>query len=99
MDDLHDLLQGHVDNGSIPGAVALVARGDRTNAAGAGSVAVGSAPMGRASIFRLASLTQPITPAPGVMVVDDGRITLGGPGGPWLPERGQPEVLRTPSSA
>lgn len=27
MTDLHDILQAHVGNGSVPGAVALVARG------------------------------------------------------------------------
>src|SRR5260221_8656508 len=99
MDDLHDLLQGHVDNGSIPGAVALVARGDRTNAAVAGSVAIVSAPMGRASIFRLASLTKPITAAAVMMLVDDGRITLDDPVDQWLPELANPNVVRTPASA
>ncbi len=99
MDDLHDILQGHVDNGSIPGAVALVARGDRTNAAVAGYVAIGSAPMGRASIFRLASLTKPITAAAVMMLVDDGRITLDDPVDQWLPELANPKVVRTPASA
>ena len=99
MDDLHDILQGHVDNGSIPGAVALVARGDRTNVAVAGSVAIGSAPMDRASIFRLASLTKPITAAAVMMLVDDGRITLDDPVDQWLPELANPKVVRTPASA
>ncbi len=99
MDDLHDILQGHVDNGSIPGAVALVARGDRTNVAVAGYVAIGSAPMDRASIFRLASLTKPITAAAVMMLVDDGRITLDDPVDQWLPELANPKVVRTPASA
>ena len=99
MDDLHDILQGHVDNGSIPGAVALAARGDRTNVAVAGSVAIGSAPMDRASIFRLASLTKPITAAAVMMLVDDGRITLDDPVDQWLPELANPKVVRTPASA
>src|SRR5258708_28189904 len=98
MDDLHGLLQGHVDNGSIPGAVALVARGDRTNAAVAGSVAIGSAPMGRASIFRLPSLTKPITAAAVMMLVDDGRVTLAYPVDQSLPHLANPEGLPTPSS-
>jgi hypothetical protein len=29
MSNLHAILQTHVSNGSVPGAVALVARGDR----------------------------------------------------------------------
>jgi hypothetical protein len=38
---LHDTLQIHVSNGSVPGAVGLVARGDQTEVAAVGSIAVG----------------------------------------------------------
>jgi CubicO group peptidase (beta-lactamase class C family) len=99
MDDLRDILQGHVDNGSIPGAVALVARGDRTDVAVVGSVAIGGAAMDRASICRIASLTKPITAAAVMMLVDDGRITLDDPVDRWLPELANPKVVRTPASS
>ena len=41
MSKLHDILQPHVDDGSVPGAVGLVARGDRVEVEAAGSVDVG----------------------------------------------------------
>jgi len=98
MADLHDLLETHVAAGSIPGAVALLARGDRTEAAAVGSAAFGGAPMASDSIFRLASITKPITAAAVMMLVEDGRIALDDPVARWLPELAQPSVVRTPDS-
>ena len=99
MSDLHDVLQTHVSNGSVPGAVGLVARGDRVEAAAAGSADVdGTSPMARDSIFRVASITKPITASAVMMLVDDGRIALEEPAGQWLPELASPAVVRTPAS-
>src|SRR6201996_2581942 len=98
MADLHALLEPHVAAGSIPGAVALLARGDRTEAAAVGSAAFGGAPMTGDSIFRLASITKPITAAAVMMLVEDGRIALADPVGRWLPELAAPRVVRTPAS-
>src|SRR5215510_6872679 len=99
MSDLHDVLQTHVSNGSVPGAVGLVARGDRVEAAAAGSADVdGTPPMARDSIFRVASITKPITASAVMMLVDDGRIALEEPAGQWLPELASPAVVRTPAS-
>lgn len=99
MADLRDLLEGYTRSGTVPGAVALVARGEATEAAVAGSVAVGGAPMTRDSIFRLASITKPITAAAVMMLVEDGRLALDDPVGRFLPEIADPEVVRTPGSA
>ena len=99
MADLHDLLVGYVSDGSIPGAVGLVARGDNAEIAVVGSAAVDGAPMTRDSIFRLASITKPITAAAVMMLVEDGRIALHDPVDEWLPELAQPNVVRTPNSA
>ena len=74
MSNLHDILQTHVSNGSVPGAVALVARGDRVEVQAAGCADVdGTCPMGRDSIFRIASITKPITAAAVMMLVEDRR--------------------------
>jgi len=99
MADLHDILQAHVDSGSIPGAVGLVARGNDAEVAVVGSIALGGAPMARNSIFRFASITKPITAAAVMMLIDDGRISLGDPVDGWLPELAEPLVARTPASA
>ena len=46
MTDLHSVLAAHVENGSVPGAVGLVARGDQIEVAAVGSASVGGVPMG-----------------------------------------------------
>jgi len=100
MSNLHDILQTYVGNGSVPGAVGLMARGDRVEVAAAGSADVdGTTPMARNSIFRIASITKPITAAAVMMLVEDGRIALEDPVRQWLPELASPAVVRTPASA
>ena len=99
MSNLHDILQTYVGNGSVPGAVGLMARGDRVEVAAAGSADVGgTSPMARDSIFRVASITKPITAAAVMMLVEDRRIALEDPVRQWLPELASPAVVRTPAS-
>ncbi|MCX4880655.1 serine hydrolase [Streptomyces sp. NBC_00847] len=99
MSDLHDILHQHVDRGTAPGAVALVARGDDVEVVTVGSLDTeGSAPMARDSIFRIASITKPITAAAVLMLVEEGLLGLDSPVQEWLPELAKPSVVRTPSS-
>jgi CubicO group peptidase (beta-lactamase class C family) len=55
--------------------------------------------MARDAIFRIASITKPITAAAVMMLVEDGRIALDDPVDQWLPELARPTVVRTPTSA
>ncbi|MEU8954804.1 serine hydrolase domain-containing protein [Streptomyces sp. NPDC048518] len=99
--ELRDVLEAHVGKGPgmAPGAVALVARGDRVEVRAVGAVdADGSAPMARDSLFRLASITKPIVAAAVLMLVEEGRLALDAPVARWLPELTSPSVVRTPSS-
>lgn len=99
MSELRDMLERHVRTASVPGAVALVAHGDRIEAQAVGSVDVeGSAPMARDSLFRFASITKPITAAAVLLLEQDGRIALDDPIDKWLPELAAPSVVRTPHS-
>jgi CubicO group peptidase (beta-lactamase class C family) len=99
MSNLHDVLQTHVSNGSVPGVVGLMARAGRVEVQAAGSVGVDDASaMARDSIFRIASITKPITAAAVMVLVEDGRIALEEPVGRWLPELASPAVVRTPAS-
>ena len=50
------------------------------------------------SLFRIASITKPITAALTMVLVQDGLLDLDGPVGDLLPELAQPRVLRTPGS-
>ena len=99
MSNLHDVLQTHVSNGSVPGVVGLMARAGRVEVQAAGSADVaGTCAMARNSIFRIASLTKPITAAAVMVLVEDGKIALEEPVGQWLPELASPTVARTPAS-
>ncbi len=93
---LTELLTRHT--GDLPGAVALVAHGDQVDAAAVGSAdAGGTVPMARDSLFRIASLTKPITAAALLLLADDGALALDDPVARWLPELASPVVVRTPS--
>jgi CubicO group peptidase (beta-lactamase class C family) len=97
-------LAGHVasgagDNGAgantVPGLVALVARGGRVHVACAGHKALGDGePIGRDAIFRIASLTKPIVGATAMLLIEDGAMALDDPVDRWLPELSDRRVLR-----
>ena len=82
------LLQEDVDQGRIPGAVALVARHGRL----AYLKAVGfrdrekRLPMTEDSIFRIASMTKPMVSVSVMMLAEEGRIRLVNPVSTYLPE-------------
>ncbi|MFD3696098.1 serine hydrolase domain-containing protein [Streptomyces sp. NPDC058646] len=99
MSELRSLLEAWVIDGTVPGAVALIARGDEVEAAAVGSLdTAGTAPMARDSHFRVASLTKPVTAAATMMLIEDGLLALDAPVARWLPELAAPVVVRTPSS-
>jgi len=92
MTNLQDLLQSAVGSDTVPGAAALVARGDELEIASAGELEPGS-------VVRIASITKPITAAAVMLLVDEGLVALEDPIARWLPELGSPRVVRTPQSA
>jgi CubicO group peptidase (beta-lactamase class C family) len=99
MTSLHDILDRHVSGGPVPGAVGLVARGDQAEVVSVGSAdAAGRVPMTRDSIFRIASISKPITAAAVLLLAQDGRLALTDPVERWLPELAAPMVVRTPAS-
>ena len=53
----------HVADETVPGLVALVARGDQVHVEALGSLSVGGPPVRRDSLFRIASITKPVTGA------------------------------------
>jgi len=59
---MHDTLLRHVDSGRLPGLVALINRRGAEHVDAIGTLAFDrTAPMRRDTIFRLASVTKPIT--------------------------------------
>ncbi len=81
-------LQEFVDTGKTAGAVVLIARGGKV----ASFDAVGyqnlesKTPMRKDTLFRIASLTKPVTCAAVMILVDQGRISLIDPVDKYLPE-------------
>ncbi|MFG2569589.1 serine hydrolase domain-containing protein [Streptomyces sp. NPDC048567] len=97
MSTLREVIEKHVHDGSIPGAVALVARDGRVEAVAVGSAGTDDGtPMARDSVFRIASLTKPVVAAAAMLLIEDGRIALDDPVARWLPELAAPVVVRTP---
>ena len=92
MTALQDLLDTTVASGAVPGAAALVARGEDIEIVAAGEVEPDS-------IVRLASTTKPITASAVMLLVDEGLVALDDPIARWLPELASPQVVRTPESA
>jgi CubicO group peptidase (beta-lactamase class C family) len=92
---LHTAMAGYVQRGDIPGIVTLIARGDdiHVNAVGT-KTAGGCEPMRRDTIFRIASITKPITAAAAMILVDDDMLRLNDPVERWLPELANRKVLR-----
>ena len=89
-------LAGHTSSGAVPGLVALVARGGQVHVTSAGHKAVGDdAPIGRDAIFRIASLTKPVTGVAALLLIQEGAMALDDPVERWLPELAGRRVLRS----
>ena len=95
LERLRQVLSRHVERGDLPGLVALVSRRGDVHVEALGTLSYGdSPPMRRDTIFRIASLTKPITAAATLMLVDDGRLALADAVERWLPELANRKVLR-----
>lgn len=92
---LHDTLAGHVASGDVPGLVALVSRRGETHVEAIGMQAAGgSNPMKRDTIFRISSMTKPITAAATMILIEECRLRLDEPVDRLLPELADRRVLR-----
>ncbi|MBB5775121.1 serine hydrolase domain-containing protein [Nonomuraea jabiensis] len=96
LDRMRQVLAGHVGSGAVPGLVALVGRGDETHVEALGTLhAGGTEPMRRDTLFRMASLSKPITAAAVMILVEECRLRLDDPVDEWLPELADRQVLRS----
>ncbi len=93
---LHDVLQGHVTRGDVPGLVSLVSRCGETHVEALGMQALdGTAPMARDTIFRIASMTKPIVAVAALMLIEECVFGLDDPVDRFLPELANPKVLKS----
>lgn len=88
---MHDVMNGYVERGEVPGVVTLVSR--------RGEVHVDCIGYPRDTIFRMASMTKPVTDVAVMILVEEGVIRLDDPVGNVLPELANPRVLRAIDAA
>ncbi len=85
---IHDTIQRHIDARDISGAVTLVARNGRIAYSGAMGVMdlESKKPMPKDAIFRIASMSKPVTGVAILMLVEEGKIRLTDPVSRFIPE-------------
>lgn len=92
---MRDVMAGHVERGDVPGLVTLVSRRGEVHVEALGMKAVGgNEPMRRDTIFRIASLTKPLTAAAAMILVEECRLRLDEPVDGLLPELAGRRVLK-----
>jgi CubicO group peptidase (beta-lactamase class C family) len=92
---LHHALAAHVASGDMPGIVSLVSRRGETRVEVLGTQSFGGTPMRRDTIFRIASMTKPITAAATLILVEECRLRLDDPVDAFLPELADRKVLKS----
>ena len=76
---LEELLFRHIEAGTIPGAVAVLASSDDVEVVAAGLASVGGEPMRDDAIMRIQSMTKVITSVAALRLVETGRLGLDDP--------------------
>jgi CubicO group peptidase (beta-lactamase class C family) len=89
-------MSGHVERGYVPGIVTLVSRRGATHVHAVGSKTLDRRdPMRRDTIFRITSMTKPITAVATMILVEDCKLRLDEPIDRLLPELANRRVLKS----
>src|SRR5215471_13740769 len=98
-DPISTAIRAIVNAGGLAGAATLVWRAGKViQAAGIGWRDVeAKLPIERDTLFRIASMTKPITSTAALMLFEEGRFALNDPIARWAPEFSQMRVLRSPA--
>jgi len=94
---IRTVLQKEIDADRLPGAVVMIARRGQliySEAIGFQDKAA-SKPMTKDAIFRIYSMTKPLTSVAAMMLVEEGRMQLTDPVAKFLPQFAKMEVLVT----
>jgi len=95
LDRMHDVMAGHVARGDVPGLVTAVSRHGEVHVDAIGTKAVGgSEPMRRDTIFRITSMTKPVTAVAAMILVEECTLRLDEPVDRLLPELAGRRVLK-----
>jgi CubicO group peptidase (beta-lactamase class C family) len=90
-------LRAAVERKDVPGVVALVTDRDRVlyqGAFGVADVATGR-PLAQDALFRIASMTKPVTSVALMQLVEQGKISLDDPASKYLPELANLKVIES----
>lgn len=92
---LHLAMQRYVDSGELPGLVLLVSHRDRIHVEALGTFGFENpTPMQPNTLFRLASMSKPITAVAVMILIEECRLRLDDPVEDWLPELKDRKVLK-----
>jgi CubicO group peptidase (beta-lactamase class C family) len=100
-DAIAQAIQGVIDAGHLAGAVTLVWRRGEVvqNCAVGWRDREARSAMPRDALFRIASMSKPITSTAALRLFEEGRFALDDPIHRWAPEFAQMRVLRSPDSS
>ena len=98
LNGLRAIAERHVASGFVPGLVVLVFSGGQTHVEALGTLSISGAPVARDSLFRIASITKPVTGAVTMALMEEGLIGLDEPVDRLLPELADRRVLRALSA-
>jgi CubicO group peptidase (beta-lactamase class C family) len=86
LDRMREVLDGYVRRGEVPGVIALLSRGGETHMEKAGDVSPDT-------IFRISSMTKPITAVAAMILLEECVLRLDDPVDDYLPELSSRRVL------
>src|SRR3954454_23026559 len=99
LDRLADVMARHVSGGAVPGLVTAGSRGAELHGDAIGTTPFEAGrPMARDSIFRISSMTKPVTAVAILILVEECRLRLDEPVSRLLPELAEVRVLRRPDA-
>src|SRR5690242_462275 len=92
---LHESMAGYVERGEVPGIVTLMSQHGEVHVDAVGNKSLdGSDPVRRDTIFRIASMSKPITAAATMILVEECKLRLSDAVDKWLPELADRKVLK-----
>ncbi len=91
---MREVMAGYVERGEVPGLVLAVSRRGETVIEAIGASDLAGTPVSADTIFRISSLTKPITAAAAMMCVEECTLRLDEPADRLLPELADRVVLR-----
>jgi CubicO group peptidase (beta-lactamase class C family) len=96
LDQVLAAAEPHIGMERVPGLVALVAVGAEVHVEALGHLSIGGPPVQRDSLFRISSITKPITAAATLAVIEEGLLGIDDPVDRLLPELANRQVLKRP---